>query len=87
MALSCCTRSDYHTDSDHFLHTLSTTQHLCLTAYWLNLDESLFPQGIQRRVTVTIVHETGGDIHWKEVRELVVGELTSYLSQNPVILK
>ena len=31
-------------------------------------------QGIQRRVTVTIVHETGGDIEWKDVRELVVGE-------------
>ncbi|XP_041119618.1 kinesin-like protein KIF1A isoform X21 [Polyodon spathula] len=32
-------------------------------------------QGIQRRITVTIVHETGGDIEWKEVRELVVGRL------------
>ncbi|XP_058259336.1 kinesin-like protein KIF1A isoform X17 [Hemibagrus wyckioides] len=35
----------------------------------------LLHQGIQRRVTVTIVHETGGDIHWKEVRELVVGRI------------
>ncbi|KAJ8418620.1 hypothetical protein AAFF_G00001190 [Aldrovandia affinis] len=32
-------------------------------------------QGIQRRITVTIVHETGGDIEWKEVRELVVGRI------------
>ncbi|XP_056315928.1 kinesin-like protein KIF1A [Danio aesculapii] len=32
-------------------------------------------QGIQRRVTVTIVHETGRDIDWKEVRELVVGRI------------
>nr|XP_046155857.1 kinesin-like protein KIF1A isoform X14 [Oncorhynchus gorbuscha] len=32
-------------------------------------------QGIQRRVTVTIVHETGGDIKWKDVRELVVGRI------------
>uniref|UniRef100_A0A8K9XAY5 plus-end-directed kinesin ATPase n=1 Tax=Oncorhynchus mykiss TaxID=8022 RepID=A0A8K9XAY5_ONCMY len=32
-------------------------------------------QGIQRRVTVTIVHETGGDIEWKDVRELVVGRI------------
>ncbi|XP_065129757.2 kinesin-like protein KIF1A isoform X20 [Paramisgurnus dabryanus] len=32
-------------------------------------------QGIQRRVTVTIVHETGRDIEWKEVRELVVGRI------------
>ncbi|XP_072111813.1 kinesin-like protein KIF1A isoform X2 [Mobula birostris] len=35
----------------------------------------LLHQGIQRRVTVTIVHETGSDIHWKEVRELVVGRI------------
>uniref|UniRef100_A0A8C2H5F7 plus-end-directed kinesin ATPase n=1 Tax=Cyprinus carpio TaxID=7962 RepID=A0A8C2H5F7_CYPCA len=32
-------------------------------------------QGIQRRVTVTIVHESGQDIEWKEVRELVVGRI------------
>ncbi|KAF4079243.1 hypothetical protein AMELA_G00190820 [Ameiurus melas] len=37
----------------------------------------LLHQGIQRRVTVTIVHETGGDIKWKEVRELVVGRIRS----------
>ncbi|KAG7488372.1 hypothetical protein MATL_G00031880 [Megalops atlanticus] len=35
----------------------------------------LLHQGIQRRVTVTIVHETGNDIEWKEVRELVVGRI------------
>ncbi|XP_048109367.1 kinesin-like protein KIF1A isoform X20 [Alosa alosa] len=35
----------------------------------------LLHQGIQRRITVTIVHETGGDIEWKEVRELVVGRI------------
>ncbi|XP_051874998.1 kinesin-like protein KIF1A isoform X12 [Pristis pectinata] len=35
----------------------------------------LLHQGIQRRITVTIVHETGNDIHWKEVRELVVGRI------------
>ncbi|XP_072896831.1 kinesin-like protein KIF1A isoform X23 [Hemitrygon akajei] len=35
----------------------------------------LLHQGIQRRITVTIVHETGSDIHWKEVRELVVGRI------------
>ncbi|KAI2663532.1 Kinesin-like protein KIF1A [Labeo rohita] len=32
-------------------------------------------QGIQRRVTVTMVHESGDDIKWKEVRELVVGRI------------
>ncbi|KAJ8277076.1 hypothetical protein GJAV_G00071230 [Gymnothorax javanicus] len=32
-------------------------------------------QGLQRRITVTIVHETGRDIEWKEVRELVVGRI------------
>ncbi|XP_069755442.1 kinesin-like protein KIF1A isoform X2 [Narcine bancroftii] len=35
----------------------------------------LLHQGIQRRITVTIVHETGTDMHWKEVRELVVGRI------------
>uniref|UniRef100_A0A668AAQ2 plus-end-directed kinesin ATPase n=1 Tax=Myripristis murdjan TaxID=586833 RepID=A0A668AAQ2_9TELE len=34
----------------------------------------LLHQGLQRRVTVTIVHESGGDIEWKDVRELVVGK-------------
>lgn len=31
-------------------------------------------QGIQRRITVTIIHEKGSELHWKDVRELVVGE-------------
>lgn len=35
---------------------------------------SLTPQGIQRRIRVTIAHETGNDIEWKEVKELVIGE-------------
>ncbi|XP_072560634.1 kinesin-like protein KIF1A isoform X10 [Paramormyrops kingsleyae] len=35
----------------------------------------LLHQGIQRRITVTIVHESGRDIEWKEVRELVVGRI------------
>ncbi|XP_048397690.1 kinesin-like protein KIF1A isoform X22 [Stegostoma tigrinum] len=35
----------------------------------------LLHQGIQRRITITIVHETGSDIYWKEVRELVVGRI------------
>nr|XP_020465570.1 kinesin-like protein KIF1A isoform X12 [Monopterus albus] len=37
----------------------------------------LLHQGLQRRIAVTIVHESGGDIEWKEVRELVVGRLRS----------
>ncbi|XP_041861915.1 kinesin-like protein KIF1A isoform X9 [Melanotaenia boesemani] len=35
----------------------------------------LLHQGLQRRVTVTIVHESGGDLAWKDIRELVVGRL------------
>ncbi|XP_060157585.1 kinesin-like protein KIF1A isoform X22 [Globicephala melas] len=35
----------------------------------------LLHQGIQRRITVTLLHETGSHIHWKEVRELVVGRI------------
>ncbi|XP_029564148.1 kinesin-like protein KIF1A isoform X14 [Salmo trutta] len=34
-------------------------------------------QGIQRRITVTIVHETGEDIVWKDVQELVVGRISN----------
>ncbi|XP_035032716.2 kinesin-like protein KIF1A isoform X5 [Hippoglossus stenolepis] len=37
----------------------------------------LLHQGLQRRITVTIVHESGGDMDWKDVRELVVGRLRS----------
>uniref|UniRef100_A0A8C5TYL0 plus-end-directed kinesin ATPase n=1 Tax=Malurus cyaneus samueli TaxID=2593467 RepID=A0A8C5TYL0_9PASS len=32
-------------------------------------------QGIQRRITVTIIHEKGNELHWKDVRELVVGRI------------
>ncbi|XP_055966939.1 kinesin-like protein KIF1B isoform X3 [Sorex fumeus] len=35
----------------------------------------LLHQGIQRRVTVTIIHEKGSELHWKDVRELVVGRI------------
>ncbi|XP_073928321.1 kinesin-like protein KIF1A isoform X17 [Castor canadensis] len=35
----------------------------------------LLHQGIQRRITVTLLHETGSHIRWKEVRELVVGRI------------
>ncbi|KAM3835469.1 kinesin-like protein KIF1A isoform 2-T2 [Vipera latastei] len=38
----------------------------------------LLHQGIQRRITVTLVHETGSLIRWKEVRELVVGKQNFY---------
>lgn len=36
-------------------------------------------QGIQRRITVTLIHEKGSELHWKDVRELVVGERTIYV--------
>ncbi|XP_069097286.1 kinesin-like protein KIF1B isoform X4 [Pleurodeles waltl] len=35
----------------------------------------LLHQGIQRRITVTIIHERGNELHWKDVRELVVGRV------------
>ncbi|XP_045154739.1 kinesin-like protein KIF1B isoform X4 [Echinops telfairi] len=35
----------------------------------------LLHQGIQRRVTMTITHERGSELHWKDVRELVVGRI------------
>lgn len=50
---------------------------LALARSCVNHCPSLWPhgsQGIQRRITVTLVHETGSLISWKEVRELVVGK-------------
>uniref|UniRef100_A0A673MVX0 Kinesin family member 1B n=1 Tax=Sinocyclocheilus rhinocerous TaxID=307959 RepID=A0A673MVX0_9TELE len=35
----------------------------------------LLHQGIQRRITVTLIHENGCELHWKDVRELVVGRI------------
>ncbi|XP_054916598.1 kinesin-like protein KIF1A isoform X5 [Poeciliopsis prolifica] len=39
----------------------------------------LLHQGLQRRIAVTIVHESAGDIEWNDVRELVVGRLRNTL--------
>ncbi|XP_071343291.1 kinesin-like protein KIF1A isoform X12 [Trachinotus anak] len=46
----------------------------------------LLHQGLQRRITVTIVHESGGDIEWKEVRELVVGRLRNTPESDETII-
>ncbi|XP_041982439.1 kinesin-like protein unc-104 isoform X5 [Aricia agestis] len=35
----------------------------------------LLHQGIQRRIRITILHEPSGDLHWSDVRELVVGRI------------
>ncbi|XP_051990117.1 kinesin-like protein KIF1A isoform X6 [Xyrauchen texanus] len=35
----------------------------------------LLHQGIQRRITVTVALETGNDIEWREVKELVIGRI------------
>ncbi|XP_034029156.1 kinesin-like protein KIF1B isoform X16 [Thalassophryne amazonica] len=35
----------------------------------------LLHQGIQRRITVTLIHEKGSELHWKDVRELVMGRI------------
>uniref|UniRef100_A0A8C6Y090 plus-end-directed kinesin ATPase n=1 Tax=Naja naja TaxID=35670 RepID=A0A8C6Y090_NAJNA len=40
----------------------------------------LLHQGIQRRITITIIHEKGNELHWKDVRELVVGRYPSPLT-------
>ena len=31
-------------------------------------------QGIQRRISITITHESGPELGWKEVKELLIGE-------------
>ncbi|XP_042272267.1 kinesin-like protein KIF1A isoform X5 [Thunnus maccoyii] len=46
----------------------------------------LLHQGLQRRITVTIVHESGGDMEWKEVRELVVGRLRNTPESDETII-
>ncbi|XP_056607205.1 kinesin-like protein KIF1A [Triplophysa dalaica] len=43
-------------------------------------------QGIQRRVKVTIVHESGRDIKWKEVRELVVGRIRNTTEADETVI-
>ena len=35
----------------------------------------LLHQGIQRRIAVTIVHENGPELIWRDVKELVVGRI------------
>ena len=35
----------------------------------------LLHQGIQRRVSITIVHESGPELIWRDVKELVVGRI------------
>uniref|UniRef100_UPI00358F0366 kinesin-like protein KIF1A isoform X2 n=1 Tax=Myxine glutinosa TaxID=7769 RepID=UPI00358F0366 len=37
----------------------------------------LLHQGIQRRIVITLVHETGSEVNWKDIRELVVGRVRS----------
>lgn len=44
-------------------------------------------QGIQRRITVTLIHEKGSELHWKDVRELVVGKQTIYTFLQPLSSK
>ncbi|XP_061680602.1 kinesin-like protein KIF1A isoform X2 [Syngnathoides biaculeatus] len=46
----------------------------------------LLHQGLQRRITVTIVHESGGDVEWRDVRELVVGRLRNTPESDESIL-
>ena len=35
----------------------------------------LLHQGIQRRLAITLLHEPGPDLIWRDVRELVVGRI------------
>ncbi|XP_061593550.1 kinesin-like protein KIF1A isoform X7 [Cololabis saira] len=46
----------------------------------------LLHQGLQRRITVTIVHETGADVKWKDIRELVVGRLRNTPESDETII-
>ncbi|XP_034091643.1 kinesin-like protein KIF1A isoform X7 [Gymnodraco acuticeps] len=46
----------------------------------------LLHQGLQRRITVTIVHESGGELEWKDIRELVVGRLRNMPEADETII-
>uniref|UniRef100_A0A3B3U7W5 plus-end-directed kinesin ATPase n=1 Tax=Poecilia latipinna TaxID=48699 RepID=A0A3B3U7W5_9TELE len=46
----------------------------------------LLHQGLQRRIAVTIVHESAGDIEWTDVRELVVGRLRNTLEADETVI-
>uniref|UniRef100_A0AAV2L1K9 plus-end-directed kinesin ATPase n=1 Tax=Knipowitschia caucasica TaxID=637954 RepID=A0AAV2L1K9_KNICA len=46
----------------------------------------LLHQGLQRRIAVTIVHESTGDIEWRDIRELVVGRLRTTQESDETIL-
>ncbi|XP_023195176.1 kinesin-like protein KIF1A isoform X1 [Xiphophorus maculatus] len=46
----------------------------------------LLHQGLQRRIAVTIVHESAGDIEWNDVRELVVGRLRNTLEADETVI-
>uniref|UniRef100_A0A6Q2Z0E2 plus-end-directed kinesin ATPase n=1 Tax=Esox lucius TaxID=8010 RepID=A0A6Q2Z0E2_ESOLU len=55
--------SELEPTGDHFVPGLSDNFSLFIL------------QGIQRRITVTLIHEKGSELHWKDVRELVVGRI------------
>ncbi|XP_058493682.1 kinesin-like protein KIF1A isoform X9 [Solea solea] len=46
----------------------------------------LLHQGLQRRIAVTIVHESAGDMDWRDVRELVVGRLRNTPESDETII-
>jgi kinesin family protein 1 len=35
----------------------------------------LLHQGVQRRIIITLCHETASDLIWKDVKEVVIGKL------------
>ncbi|GAB1608050.1 kinesin-like protein unc-104 isoform X2 [Argonauta hians] len=44
----------------------------------------LLHQGIQRRISITIVHEKGPDLIWRDIKELVVGRIRNTLDYRDV---
>jgi len=72
MAHTYCIRYANHTEQIQHLVFFRWTYH----DNWSFVDK----QGLQRRITVTIVHESGGELEWKDIRELVVGKLRSIAS-------
>jgi hypothetical protein len=34
----------------------------------------LLHQGVQRRIIITLCHESGSDLIWKDVKEVVIGK-------------
>ncbi len=46
----------------------------------------LLHQGVQRRIAITLCHESGSDLIWKDVKEVVIGKIFCFYSRKKKII-